>query len=1219
MNEYEVKVTPTLEVDMDKLKSDVRNLSSMINKSATGKIKFHADTTVAQKQINEFANTPQVVKIGVKAEPRSMKEVETEIRQRLKKIEQLSDVSGNLDAVGGKKTVTEFKQHIQALVETRLEYEKLARIQSEYSEAFVNQQNKLAREDRFLAMQLKNLKDFRQSSAEEIQEVIEVFRQIHKMDAAIPPIDLLLNIDESQAITLVKEALSGIQRLDTTVGMDVNVAEESIRKVEATIADVQKQLKGISEVVVPMVVSRDMQGAGAQRAKELGHEIENLDQAKYAKDVIEAYNKRLALIEEAVHSTQRLHEVSQEAVNNNQELLSELANVVGQLEAQMNRATSQIEHYQAQLESVATSSEALQIAQSAASDNTVVLPVEIDADKAISSIVAMGEEAKRKLAALGPEKFTKSELHMEALHSGMSPEETRAFIEQRKAEGAYSEKLSKKLKSERAEREELNRIIQESQRVQSDEIQYMDWDTLKTVGVQPKDFAEYMRSIKDLKHQAQAAEQELLNLANGLKKYSMAHESTVVDRSPIQSPKGATFAEPQFEETRRQQVETMTAYARSIQELEEQWFGVLQNRHDYDPSTVKVQEVAVTQEHIDRLTAAVNQYNAALQDAGSCVTQAFGAIELPTLDASLVVNAPQIQQEIKSAVGEAQEAADAVPIEITFAQIDDKVQELTALQDALSELRRELDSARNVKDINQQALHDPAAIEKLRQSYESQGVFVADTQEQLDNFVAEKTQAMLGFSDAIETVKQSIFALGAGSGDVPAAIDFIAEAVGNAKQPIIDFSSLQQRSTEEIVENLQTVIDAYKNFTIPDPHAGRSSKAFKEAARENLAYKDTSGRWQVKDDETIGRKTLQKLEQQKSMLSQAQRLAQEYHEALNGDESQLGKPILNFLDSIQERLHTNAEAADTLRKKLKIDDNAVAVGMSQHLGEQIRELNNTVRTGENPFEAYSDEWFEEQKRQLAQLIALTHQYEAVLTKLNSSGFLPDSEIPGVHGLEKELRKVEEEQLRVQQSRVDVSVEADLSEVKNISGKVQDKINEQPVAIIPVEPSVNATDEIPPIEIPVSVDEQQAVQIIRDTIAESADVGIEIPIKPQFDSSALSEGMGANTDAPIGTDQPPVTISGELQIDNEQVREAFETLNNAIKENKSISQEALTLTADNFEQKHDAIVAVQSALEKLIGLYHEFQEASTGGVGLSDADIAFPLSIVVIAAMHKPPQ
>ena len=451
-------------------------------------------------------------------------------------------------------------------------------------------------------------------------------------------------------------------------------------------------------------------------------------------------------------------------------------------------------------------------------------------------------------------------------------------------------------------------------------------------------------------------------------------------------------------------------------------------------------------------------------------------------------------------------------------------------------------------------------LEKLRRSYESQGAFVADTNEQMGNFIAEKSQALLSFGEAIDEVKQSIFALGAGSGDVPAAVDFIAEAMNKVQQPLIDFSSLQQRSTDEIVENLNTVIDAYKNFAIPDPHAGKSTKAFKAAVQENLAHKDLSGRWQTKDDETIGRNVLQKLEQQKSMLSQAQRLAQEYHEALNGNESQLGKPIINFLDSIQERLQANAEAADRLRQKLHIDDNAIAVGMSQHIGEQIRE----VKGRENPFDYASDGWFETERSNLQQLIKLSEQYTAILTKLNSTGFLQDNEISNVERLKKDLVALGEEQARIQSERTVVPIAVNDTEVANLSRKIEDN----------VEP-------------------------------------VTVQIKGEFDSNTLYEDVQATADTSIGADQTPVSISGELQIDNEQVREAFETLNNAIKENKSISQEILTLTTDNFQQKHNAIVAVQEALEKLIGLYHEFQETSSNGIGLSEADFATLAGLLVL--------
>ena len=816
MADYEVKVAPILEVDMDKLKADVRNLSSMINKEATGKIRFEADTSVAKKQLQELTTNNQIVQVGAKVDARSIAEVEAEIRQRLKKIEKLSDVAGDLDVSGNNRTVADFKKQIQALVEIRLEYEKLARIQTEYTDVFVNQQKTLEREDRFLANQLRNLKDFRQSSAEEVQEVVDVFRKIHKIDTELPPIDFLLNIDESQALDLVKEVLSGLRQMDTAVGVDVNVAEESIRKVETTIADVQKQLNEISEVVIPLVVSRDMQSPGVQRAKELGHDVNNLDQARYAQDVIEAYNKRLLLIEEAVRSTQRLHEVSQEAVNDNQELLAKLSGVVTQLEAHMLRASSQVEHYQTQLENL-TSAEVQVV-----------------------------------------------------------PEESAA--------------------------------------------------------------------------------------------------------------------------------------------------------------------------------------------------------------------------------------------ESVFAAIESKIQELHTLHDKISKAKREMGNALVIDDVQKQAHHDPQLIEDLRRKYENNGFFVADTAEQFEAFMQQKRQAVIDFNDAIDTVYQSILELGSNSNNILAAIDFISQAMDKGSESVSDFASSQQRLTEEIIENLKTIIEAYKNFTIPDPHAGKSTKAFKAAVHENLARKDLSGKWQIKDDETIGRNVLQKLEQQKSLLAQAQKLAQEYHDTLDGSDSQLGKPILNFLDSIQDRLQTNAEAADMLRKKLQIDDNAVAAGMNKHIGEQIRE----VQSRTNPFKYASDGWFETEQTNLTQLIKLSEQYAETLTKLNSTGFLPENKITNIEILKRDLSALAQEQERIQATRTVPAVD----------------VNDTVLAI-----------------------------------------------------------------------QDPVPITGELKIDNEQVREAFESLDKAIKENKAISQEILTLTTDNFQQKHDAIVAVQGALEKLISLYHELQEASTGGVGLSDADLA----------------
>ena len=125
---------------------------NMINKEASGKIRFEADTSAAKKQIHELTSTNHVIQIGVKADPKDVNEVEAEIRQRLRRIEKLSDIAGDLDVSGDKRSVADFKQHIQTLVEIRMEYEKLTRIQSEYTDVFVNQQKSLEREDRCLCL-----------------------------------------------------------------------------------------------------------------------------------------------------------------------------------------------------------------------------------------------------------------------------------------------------------------------------------------------------------------------------------------------------------------------------------------------------------------------------------------------------------------------------------------------------------------------------------------------------------------------------------------------------------------------------------------------------------------------------------------------------------------------------------------------------------------------------------------------------------------------------------------------------------------------------------------------------------------------------------------------------------------------------------------------------------------------------------------------------------
>ena len=43
MNEYEVKVTPTININMEQIRNEVRQLSNVISKEATGKLKLELD------------------------------------------------------------------------------------------------------------------------------------------------------------------------------------------------------------------------------------------------------------------------------------------------------------------------------------------------------------------------------------------------------------------------------------------------------------------------------------------------------------------------------------------------------------------------------------------------------------------------------------------------------------------------------------------------------------------------------------------------------------------------------------------------------------------------------------------------------------------------------------------------------------------------------------------------------------------------------------------------------------------------------------------------------------------------------------------------------------------------------------------------------------------------------------------------------------------------
>jgi len=1230
MSDYEVRVTPTIDIDMEQLKGDVRNLSNIINKESTGKLRLELDGRDVKKQaqhiIAGITKSIDDVQIGVRLDPGSIKNVEKEIRDSLIRISELSDRVGDIEEIGDARSVSHFRQHVQMLTEMGVEYERLTKIQENFGDTFTRQQKSLLGSsdglENFLGDQLKRLNDVRVANEEIVNDTLNDFKRLHKATLELPPMEALINFDEAQIASMLQQKFNNISTLTAgspvNIDVGVNIAEDSLRQVEATIADIKTQLKQITEVVIPSISSRDMDSLGVQLARELGHDANNLDEARFSQDIIAAYTKRLNLIQQAVNASQQLNGVSADAVNENQELLQSLASVVGQLETQMLRVTNQIEHHQAVLANlgvvvhpqadISATHEALNVirdiindttlaarieiktddvvqqvrsladafnvihqsiqtpavastqqndiaiaqdiellkgkeaalqslvqllaqydglsnigltnnevlvlnednvnralefirirlqelqhsftmpltasvddvntqntvreimnaAQLKASANPVNLPVDINLDAAVDEIVRRGIEAKQKLEAMGAERFARTELR--DMHPGLNDADFNTIVEQYKTQSAFSEKLTKNLREEKETRRELERVIEQANRVQAGEFHGVSSEALHEIGIIPREFSEYIRYIESLRHEAQAAQEELNAMATGMRQYAMEFTDVITERIPVgAAPTKLGDAPQRFEEQRREQVKTMTAYAQSIQELEERWFGAIQGRHDYDPSAVTVNEVAITQEHIERLATTVMQYNNVLKLAGENAVHAFGTIDIPSIELTAVANFEQAQQTVVATIDDIQTAINTQPIEITFGQISEKIDEwyrlhqqvqavkddifiMEGLPSTIANLESRLPTTLDSMDAEQLARYDDV-VQKLTNAKRMMNEMLqsADIPESLGTerfsvYMERKRGAIEEFDTAITNLQESIFTLGQGSGDVAASIDFIKETMARTSQNTASFISSQRKAATEIAEDLRAVAEAYKNFVIPDPNANRGTRAWQAAVDDNLLRKSTGGRWAQADDETIGKNVLRRLEEQKQLLERARVLAEQYHDALGGGQGQLGKPVKAFLSSLEQELERNIASADKLRASLKIED-PVASQMSRHIGQQIQELRN-VKLPEDYRES-----IEASIQSKTKLIALAEQYEAVLTRLHGTGHLKDNEVPRPLLLQRELESLQSDLKDLDAHRTTVTIEADTSKLTSIVSTVHNKVNAADPITIPTEAAV----------------------------------------------------------------------------------------------------------------------------------------------------------------------
>ena len=95
MASYEVKVTPTIDINMEKLKNEVRGLSKVINREAAGKLRLELDgrdaKQQAQKIVNNISQSVNEVQVGIRIDPRNIKDVEAEVRESIERFNKIDE------------------------------------------------------------------------------------------------------------------------------------------------------------------------------------------------------------------------------------------------------------------------------------------------------------------------------------------------------------------------------------------------------------------------------------------------------------------------------------------------------------------------------------------------------------------------------------------------------------------------------------------------------------------------------------------------------------------------------------------------------------------------------------------------------------------------------------------------------------------------------------------------------------------------------------------------------------------------------------------------------------------------------------------------------------------------------------------------------------------------------------------------------------------------
>ena len=224
MAEYEVKVTPTIEVDMDKLKEDVRGLSSVIEKAAKGKLRLEIDTTAAEQQLKNVK--PGQVEITTKLNTRSIDSIEGEIKKRLQRVQDLADITYNFE-IGNDRSEKAFQDQIRNFALIGAEYQKLLQLKDQYENASGNK--KL---DDAEIRELRKLETLIKSNKDLIKDLRKDFAELFNgQELKIPKVEIPVGIDEAVILTKVRKAIEDSQRTasENPINLDINLDEAKRR------------------------------------------------------------------------------------------------------------------------------------------------------------------------------------------------------------------------------------------------------------------------------------------------------------------------------------------------------------------------------------------------------------------------------------------------------------------------------------------------------------------------------------------------------------------------------------------------------------------------------------------------------------------------------------------------------------------------------------------------------------------------------------------------------------------------------------------------------------------------------------------------------------------------------------------------------------------------------------------------------------------------------